>query len=767
MASELGRLIGQMLDMLKARRGQKMQAVMASLADTLGVEPDTIYKWRGGKHKPEDPTVLARLVEIGVAEAGLDRQWAERVLLLAEQPERFTILERLFPESTPQRVHHNLPRRPYMRLIGREAEILEITKRLVPESRHWLIPIEGVGGAGKSALALEVGWRFVENYDRITSGRRFDHIVWISAKREMLTTKGIESSQRAFTNLDDVYLAIADVLDAPAILRVPREEKPREVDKALRRAGQVLLILDNLETVDDPQVLAFLRELPQPAKAVATMRFHEDMPYPIRLRELDATAAKELIEQESLARGLNLSGDQTQRLLEYTKGLPLAIWWAVGIMSMEGSGLEATLRRLSDPQGELLQFIFGEAVSRLKVAHLETYQTLLALSFFDLDTGAALAPLAATTGLDLEVCQESLQRLLNANLVNRVGTGDRFTMLPLTRDYAAAETLIESVWVHEARNRWVEWYKGFATKAEEPDNYSELRTEVSNLLEVMGWLASLNRLSDVCWLFLFMQEFFFAEGHWEPLLHFAELITSWAESINDAKSLATVIGRTLSILRERGGLDECEAWLNHLDEIAPRTADDCLQATLWHERGRLLSRKGQHIEGAQLVSKALDVFERQGSVEEALHAINTLGNIHLRQRSFEDATFFYQKALQHLNDHEQAIHQAPRWRSIICGNMGIVAGRQGRYAEACSILYDIQQDLTQQTDFVELHTILALYEFRLGHEERAWAHRIQANRIIEQLGLRRPYYDIPEDVEWMRIHGELDEEDSPPGTAPN
>src|SRR5512139_311247 len=48
----------------------------------------------------------------------------------------------------------NLPRRPYF--VGREEEVKDILQSLQPNSRTFIVGIEGLGGVGKSALAIEV-----------------------------------------------------------------------------------------------------------------------------------------------------------------------------------------------------------------------------------------------------------------------------------------------------------------------------------------------------------------------------------------------------------------------------------------------------------------------------------------------------------------------------------------------------------------------------------------------------------------------------------
>jgi Mrp family chromosome partitioning ATPase len=66
---------------------------------------------------------------------------------------------------------HNLPQRPYTHFIGREAELQKLTQLLLPypRSRHFLVTLDGIGGVGKSALALETAYRYRDNYTQFTS----------------------------------------------------------------------------------------------------------------------------------------------------------------------------------------------------------------------------------------------------------------------------------------------------------------------------------------------------------------------------------------------------------------------------------------------------------------------------------------------------------------------------------------------------------------------------------------------------------------------
>ena len=59
------------------------------------------------------------------------------------------------PDShLPKRILHNLPKQPYNKFIGRQAEIARLLKLLSPNHAASLICITGLGGVGKTSLAI-------------------------------------------------------------------------------------------------------------------------------------------------------------------------------------------------------------------------------------------------------------------------------------------------------------------------------------------------------------------------------------------------------------------------------------------------------------------------------------------------------------------------------------------------------------------------------------------------------------------------------------
>ena len=171
------------------------------------------------------------------------------------------------------------------------------------------------------------------------------------------------------------------MLDYPAITRAPAAEQRAIVEQVLSEQ-RVLLILDNLETVDDEELLVFLRLLPDPTKVIVTTRHRIDVAYPVRLTGMPHDDAIVLIQQEAARKEVALSATEQEELWTRTGGVPLAVVWSIGLMGLGGSA-ESVLRRLSQGQSDIARFCFEESVAQIRGR--DAHKQLLALSLFASD----------------------------------------------------------------------------------------------------------------------------------------------------------------------------------------------------------------------------------------------------------------------------------------------------------------------------------------------------------------------------------------------
>ncbi|RMF82616.1 MAG: ATP-binding protein, partial [Nitrospirae bacterium] len=362
----------------------------------------------------------------------------------------------------PARLPDNLPRRPPI-FVGRKEEIARCLTALSPEERGWGVVIDGIGGIGKTALALEVA--------HIARERAwFDAYLFVSAKTTHLTPDGIREETLALTSLDAFTRRFARLLGEAEVERMSDAvERSRALLDALR-GRRALLIWDNLETLppeERDRIAEFLRKLPAPNKAVVTSRRRTgESALTVRLDRLSEEEAFQLMDevgrrQPRVAEELARAGDETRRALyDAAGGNPLALHWTLGLVAHKGYSLEKALVRLRDAarSGDLYRFLFAAAARDLGE---NDRAVLSALAAFQAPASPeALADVLQKAHTEV---QSGLERLVALSLVNDLA-GGRYGLHPLTRTYvrAALRAEVEEVPLAPAAHRkalrfWVDY----------------------------------------------------------------------------------------------------------------------------------------------------------------------------------------------------------------------------------------------------------------------------------------------------------------------
>jgi LuxR family glucitol operon transcriptional activator len=530
----LGELITQLVYALVLVKKRSLTQVMDYLAERTGFVADTIHRWRQGRLRPSE-AALERLVEIGQAEAKLDRTWGESLLQAARHPEAARLVEKWWGPRTARQVRHNLPRPTYSEFIGRQGELARLLQLIgMSDTAGWVI-VDGIGGVGKSALVLAAAYHCLQvSQGEISDSALpiFAAIIFVSAKQQFLTADGIWVRSHFPNTLREILREIALVLDLD-ISRVTPEEQPRMIRQALERQ-RVLLIVDNLETVlDQERVLAYLYELPISVKVVVTTR-EQHLYTPIQLEQLPEQDGICLIRHEATNQNVHLTDAEAHRVYATTGGIPAAIVYAVGKLAAGGE-LESVLARLSHHDGEIARFCFQDSVTSLRGQ--PAHHLLMAIAIFPRQPLCKLAKQVAGFNGDLQRADDAVTRLQRLSLVRK--RDDHFVMLPLTREYTFAELALQPHFETAARQRWVKAYLHFVEEfggedwGEWHSRYNQMETEWENLLAAIAWCVEERRYEEVKLFWQALKGFTLIYGYWDDRLALLQWLWQEAERRGD------------------------------------------------------------------------------------------------------------------------------------------------------------------------------------------------------------------------------------------
>jgi predicted ATPase/DNA-binding SARP family transcriptional activator len=335
------------------------------------------------------------------------------------------ILRHEVPVANPAEARHNLPA-PLTRFIGRDSELDEITA-LLAEAR--LVSLTGVGGVGKTRLAIAAAYRLVPDYG---GGVYFVDLSVVSnpdlVPREIATALGVQSQP-------DVAL------------RSEIAERLREED--------LLIVLDNCEHVLEitasvsHELLAAAPGLRVLATSREVVGIEGEHNYPVP--PLEPPDAVELFLARALAARPHLRLDApaqaaATRICADVEGLPLAIELAAA--RANALSLEEIATRLGDRFRFLVSWRrLGPARHRTLREAMDWSYELLAADDQLLLTRLSVFARGFTLEAAAEICLDGdqgraltlLERLVNASLIviDDREEGMRYRLLETVRQYAA------------------------------------------------------------------------------------------------------------------------------------------------------------------------------------------------------------------------------------------------------------------------------------------------------------------------------------------
>jgi Flp pilus assembly protein TadD len=319
--------------------------------------------------------------------------------------------------------------RGYGGFVGRLALREGLLAAIRGDPRIWIINVHGPGGVGKSAL---VNWATYELYGT----REFEAILQLTAKETILTDAGIARYSRSLYSLENL-------LDHILILFQEDTNKDLATKQSLAyellSAWKTLLILDNMETVSDGRVLAFVQSLPvtSQTRVVLTSRQRTggwELALPVT--EMTAAEMVEFVKLKSRELNANFPTDDetVRKVTEVSGGLPLATQWIIGHYK-KTRRLDSALDSMKSKDSPVLEFSFRNIWNTLDAKA----RTVLALmSIFD--GPLALQEMVVASEMEVDIIEAAFSDLFDVTLVNRVAQQSDgrtlYSALPITLSFA-------------------------------------------------------------------------------------------------------------------------------------------------------------------------------------------------------------------------------------------------------------------------------------------------------------------------------------------
>ncbi|MEA5567788.1 tetratricopeptide repeat protein [Anabaena sp. UHCC 0399] len=545
------------------------------------------------------------------------------------------ILERLQeihqPES-PGVVKAGNPGKSLAYWQGRESEIAQIQQWLVDEN-IFLIGIEGIGGSGKSMLAAKI-------FDEIAG---FPKRFWADV-----------SNGASFSDLArEVLIEFG--------FRLP-EKEVQLVDALVKclRSGQFLLIIDNLESILQPdrQWASLLYgdffqawiESSANSKVLVTSRERPE------LKGFQWLALKGLQVDEgvTLLKALGIRGDLAE-FVELVDGHPLLLRLVADLLKEEYSQ-DPNLNRLADlGLGNLWQLLTDpqvvgihrrENVGMVLVLdasfnRLNDLQKALLLNISvyrgEIDSAAAIAVLPGISEREIE---RELRNLVKRSLLLEKINGKRcFEFQPVVLEYVRYIAGDQA----EAHRQAIDYYRSILKQPP-----WKTKDDIKEYLEIFYHYY---QLQDYNFAFDSIQacdKFLTLRGYYTDQVElYKQLVSKWQEIINiknkNYLACLTSLGNAYFYLGQyTKSINLHQQSLEIFKEIGDRQGE----GTSLNNLGNAYRSLGQYLKAIDLHQQALEIYREIGNHKGEGNSLSNLGNTYFSLGQYSKAIDLHQQALE-------------------------------------------------------------------------------------------------------------------------
>ena len=260
---------------------------------------------------------------------------------------------------------HNLPKR-----LDYYVHRDEMEKKLIEKLSHkrlYITTLDGGGGFGKTELAKEVIWSIIEGDFKhsLPSQLDFKYVIWVTGKVEYFKEGSIDFKEQSFNTLEDLLDSILYTTRQYNLIDETIEQKRNHVIEILNNSPSTILILDNLETVSEKDLVwDFLiqlgDEIETNVKILITSRTRGGYAdQRLNIRAMKSEEANKLIIQEMKRFDVSshyLEKKLIQKIIDLTGSIPLLIRYFVSLLA-HGYNVDEMMKKMPIGSENALNFI--------------------------------------------------------------------------------------------------------------------------------------------------------------------------------------------------------------------------------------------------------------------------------------------------------------------------------------------------------------------------------------------------------------------------
>ncbi|MFF5011697.1 BTAD domain-containing putative transcriptional regulator [Streptomyces sp. NPDC001165] len=558
--------------------------------EVLRIKVQALYQAQGS----HAASVLMRRFSEELAAQGLDPspEWnalAGRVLnhdlpvVPSVAPPPQPSLSEAAPEAAPGAgaLLDNIPPATYAKFVMRSrvwARLEEAVGQGLP-----VISLIGIGGSGKSTIAREFALRHLRD------ASRFRGAVWVS-----------DREQAGSTTLSRLLDTIALTADYPGLLALDLSQKKHQVRRLLRRTP-VLLIVDNHETIEDPELDEWLISVPEPSKVLVTSITHARALSPhtfqVEMAGLTAEEADDFYAQCLNRMGLHdllAKQKDLDTLWRVAQGNPRLIEWGIGQVKRRGRSLGEVAEEISNaPSGDrsgdiVLRDLFRESWTSLSAS---SRCVLGALACFPYGSEREILRQVSGCGDELE---DALAELTDYCFVSRQVENDCTQPQYIAHPLAANRlSTLQASYMAPIRERWLRFLVDLTREVGFcPDDVSRLRRlDVpglrQNLEFALTWANDHQCWREVIDIAKGARYYYYVRGLWatQPDIHL--LRAEAARHIGDTSEEFDALVYHLNIAAKQENQAQAQSVLARIEALLARHPDSVDEGRLGEYRHAL------------------------------------------------------------------------------------------------------------------------------------------------------------------------------------